>query len=372
MAKTPVNREAPLEQGLRNYWYPLTSSAALKRRPRSLKVLGEELVLWRDAGGRPHLLHDRCPHRDARLSLGDVVDNQLACPYHAFQFNGAGQCVAIPTEGGACEATKRFAVRSYPVQEKVGLVWGYIGDVALFPPPPLALAEELEDPGWSGFVQPATWRANWLRVLDNLADPMHGPFLHGKSYTLGRGALQDQVRVVDLPDGFSIERAGQRGVNFDWVEFHSSGALWSRLDIPYPKTAGPGPALRIVGFVTPHDANRCTVYFFRWRQLEGWRRTLWRSLYKGFLEYNHWRVLEQDRLALETQRGIESRLHEKLVQSDVGVVRLRRFLQGELHRQQAVYAAASANGHAANGANGHLAESAEPAMAGEPVTATPG
>ena len=80
------------------------------------------------------------------------------------------------------------------------------------------------------------------------------------------------------------------------------------------------------------------MYFFRQRQVSGWRRWLWRGLYKGFLEHKHWLVLEQDRAALEAQRGIESRLHEHLAQSDVGVVRMRRFFQQELARQQAVYA----------------------------------
>jgi hypothetical protein len=131
------------------------------------------------------------------------------------------------------------------------------------------------------------------------------------------------------------------------VEIHNTGTLWCRLDIPYPKSAGPGPALRIVGFVTPLDEHRTRVYFFRWRKVQGWKRTLWRTLYKAFLEYNHWRVLEQDRVALEAQRGIESRLHEKLVQADLGVVRMRRFLQQELQRQRAVYARAAAQAAAA-------------------------
>jgi phenylpropionate dioxygenase-like ring-hydroxylating dioxygenase large terminal subunit len=347
MATAPVNREEPLKLGLRNLWYPLATSAELKDRPLGVRALGEELVLWRDDDGRPHVMVDRCPHRDTKLSLGAVVNGALTCPYHHFQFDTQGQCFAIPSEGGACEATKRFRVPTYPAQEKVGLIWGYIGDVALFPPPRLEVAEELESPYWSGFLQTAIWRTNWLRVYDNLADPMHGVFLHAKSYTLSRGSRTDRMRVRDLPDGFIVEREGQRGVNFDWVEIHNTGTLWCRLDIPYPKSAGPGPALRIVGFVTPLDEHRTRVYFFRWRKVQGWKRTLWRTLYKAFLEYNHWRVLEQDRVALEAQRGIESRLHEKLVQADLGVVRMRRFLQQELQRQRAVYARAAAQAAAA-------------------------
>jgi len=281
-----------------------------------------------------------------------VVGDRLTCAYHGLQFDVTGQCVAVPTEGGDCPLARRLSVPSYPAAERAGLVWGYIGDVALFPPPPLQMPEELDSAAWSGFIQQATWRTNWLRVWDNLADPMHGPFLHARSYTLSRGLRQDRMRTVDLPDGgILVEREGQRGINFDWIEIHNTGALWCRLDIPYPRTAGPGPHLRIVGFVTPLDEQQTTVYFLRYRQLSGWRRHLWRTLYKGFLEHNHWLVLEQDRMALEAQRGIESRLHEHLAQSDVGVVRLRRYFQQELARQRAVYAGAA---------------DATPAAAGEP------
>jgi phenylpropionate dioxygenase-like ring-hydroxylating dioxygenase large terminal subunit len=347
MMKPLVNREEPLKNGLRNYWYPLAKAAALTSKPLRVRALGEELVLWRDSRGRAHVMRDRCPHRDTRLSLGEVVGDVLACAYHGMQFDASGQCVAVPTEGGDCPLAQRLRVPTYPCEERAGLVWGYIGDVALFQPPPLRMPEELDSAAWSGFVQPATWRTNWLRVWDNLADPMHGPYLHARSFTLSRGRRADRMRVEELPDGgILIEREGQRGLNFDWIEVHQTGPLWCRLDIPYPRTAGPGPNLRIVGFVTPLDDQATTVYFFRQRQVSGWRRWLWRGLYHGFLEYKHWLVLEQDRAALEAQRGIESRLHEHLAQSDVGVVRMRRFFQQELARQQAVYAQA-ASGEAA-------------------------
>ena len=73
-----------------------------------------------------------------------------------------------------------------------------------------------------------------MLVLENLADPMHGPFLHGQSLTLGRGALEDDMRTTRNADGFIVEREGQRGVNFDWSEFYCRDSLWVRLDIPLP------------------------------------------------------------------------------------------------------------------------------------------
>jgi phenylpropionate dioxygenase-like ring-hydroxylating dioxygenase large terminal subunit len=341
MTKATVNVERPLAAGLRNCWYPLARSEDVGQAPLGVMALGEELVLWRDASGRAHAMTDRCPHRDTKLSLGEVVNGALTCAYHGFQFDASGQCIAIPSEGGACPLTRRFQVASYPTEERAGLVFGYVGDIDLFPPGRLHIPEELEHPAWSGFISHAEWGASWLRIIDNLADPMHGPFLHGRSYTLGRGARQDRLRVVDLDDtGFLVEREGQRGVNFDWVEIHLDGSLWCRLDIPYPWSAGPGEPLRIVGWVTPLDADRSACYFLRYRKLRGWKRNLWRSLYKLYLERNHWAVLEQDRVAMEAQRGIVSRVNEHLAPTDVGTIRLRRLLQQELARQREVYARA--------------------------------
>jgi phenylpropionate dioxygenase-like ring-hydroxylating dioxygenase large terminal subunit len=338
MPKTAVNVERPLAAGLRNCWYPLARAEDLRAAPLGIRALGEDLVLWRDAAGTPHAMYDRCPHRDTRLSIGEVVDGLLTCAYHGFQFGGRGQCVAIPSEGGACPLTSRYRVASYPTEERAGLIWGYVGDVDLFPPPPLHLPEEVLDPEWTGFVSRAEWGANWLRIWDNLADPMHGQFLHARSYTLSRGTRQDRLQVSDLDDGsILVKREGQRGVNFDWVEIHLDGSLWCRLDIPYPWSAGPGDPLRIVGWVTPLDADHSACYFLRYRKVSGWRRTLWRSLYKAYLERNHWAVLEQDRVAMEAQRGITSRVNEHLAPTDVGTIRLRRLLHRELGRQREIY-----------------------------------
>ena len=142
--------------------------------------------------------------------LGEVVGDNLTCAYHGFQYDAGGQCVAVPTEGGDCPLARRLRVPSYPAEERAGLIWGYIGDVALFPPPPLRMPEELDSAAWSGFIQQATWRTSWLRVWDNLADPMHGPFLHARSYTLSRGMRQDRMRFEDLNGGTGLDPRGPR------------------------------------------------------------------------------------------------------------------------------------------------------------------
>lgn len=332
-----VGVEEQLKSGLRNRWYVVLTAEKLGATPVGVQILGENLVLWRDANGLPHCMTDFCPHRGAKLSLGEVVEGELACGYHGIRFDAEGKCTVVPAEGEDSKLQKRLKVKTYPMQERVGLLWAYIGEVALFPAPELRLPAELESDEWTGFICNANWKANWLLALDNLADPMHAPYLHGRSYTLRYGAKSDHMLVKELPDGFRVEREKQKGINFDWTEFGDTGTLWCRLDIPYPKSAGPGGPLRIVGFVTPVDQHATEVYFLRYRQVQGWQRNLWRTLYRTRLEARHWHVLEQDRVMLESMSGLEARLGEHLSQTDVGVIRLRKLLNIEQARQLEIY-----------------------------------
>src|SRR5258708_13038795 len=143
------------------------------------------------------------------------------------------------------------------------------------------------------------------------------------------------MAVRELEDGFVVERENQRGVNFDWTEYHDTGSLWFRLEIPYPRSAGPGGPFRILGWSTPIDADSSLSYFLRMRHVSGWQRRLWDLAYGLYLERNHWHVLEQDRRILESQRGLSARLWEPMAQTDIGVLRLRRRLNHGPFRPQA-------------------------------------
>ncbi len=118
-------------------------------------------------------------------------------------------------------------------------------------------------------------------------------------------------------------------MNFDWVEYGSTGASWLRLSIPYRKQFGPGGEFWIVGYATPIDANNTRVFFWRCRKVSGWQRNVWRFLYRNHLEQLHWDVLEQDRIILENLAP-NARAREFLYQHDVGLARLRRLMKKKL------------------------------------------
>jgi len=318
--------EADLKLGLRNMWYPVCQSSHVKQTPLGIHRLAMDIVLWRDSGGKIHAHDDRCLHRGAKLSIGQIVNDKLRCAYHGWCYDTTGQCTTIPTSKTAqSKLAPRLRLQQFETKERAGLVWVYFSETDAASTPPLIIPEELEDPAYSGFICEAEWKANWILILENLADPMHGPFLHGQSLTLSRGALEDDMRTRRTEDGFIVEREGQRGVNFDWSEFYCRESLWVRLDIPLP--FGPKGILRILCFATPIDENSTLVYFLRYRNLKGWQRAYWRFLYKAFWEKQHFKVIEQDRRILESQRGAQSRIAEHLANSDRGVTELRKFLR---------------------------------------------
>lgn len=156
---------------LRGHWFPVCRSAELRGAPVQRTLLGEPLALFRNASGRPAALADRCPHRNAPLSAGQVHAGRIACPYHGWQFDGEGVCRAVPGLRGAPEHPTR-AVASFPAIELDGLVW-----VALEPPvaPPAPMPRE---PGAALLTHAFALEAQLLDGLENFLDPTHTHFVH--------------------------------------------------------------------------------------------------------------------------------------------------------------------------------------------------
>lgn len=327
---TVIDKKALIEkrvnEGLKGQWYPVAKSVEIKdSRPFGTKLLGQKLVLWRDGAGNIRCLEDFCPHRGAPLSYGEVHDGHVACRYHGVVVDGEGVVQRVPAMP-ECALEGRKALQSYTVQESNDAVFVYVPSVDRPEAPELVLPKEMTSDEWTGFLCTSVWESNYRYALDNLADPMHGCYLHADSFTLAFGSKQDLMQLNKTDEGFRIERVGQTGENFDWTEFEiHPGSIFCFLDIPYPPAAGPGGIFRIIGFTTPVDENTCRVFFWRMRKVEGTARESWRFLYRAILETNHWNVLEQDRVMLEGMPD-DARKREMLYQHDLGVSRIRQIL----------------------------------------------
>jgi nitrite reductase/ring-hydroxylating ferredoxin subunit len=217
----PANAEERSEylvrHGLRNQWYIAAASKEVTDKPLGITRLDERMVLWRDEQGEVQALADRCPHRGVALSAGEVHGGVIACAYHGVQVDGSGRVVKVPAVAN-CPLEGRRLVRSYPIIEHYQAIWAYFGDEKHPLPPPLELPEELTSPEWSGMLHPDIWNGHYQYVYDNLCDPMHGPYLHGRTYTQQYGPKDDKIKVERKERGFEVFREGQRGINFDWME----------------------------------------------------------------------------------------------------------------------------------------------------------
>jgi phenylpropionate dioxygenase-like ring-hydroxylating dioxygenase large terminal subunit len=311
-----------LTYGLRNQWYIIAASAEIGEKPVGIQRLGESLVLWRDEAGAVHAVEDRCPHRGVALSLGEVHEGALTCAYHGVRVDEYGKVVLVPGLPG-CPLEGKTLIRHYPVIEHYQAIWAWFGDEHHGAPLPLELPAELTSPEWTGVLHYDTWRGDYRYVIDNLCDPMHGPFLHGKTYTQSRGPRTDAVKVVEKDGGFEVFRAGQRGVNLDWMEFCLAGSsTYARVEIPMPPNAGPGGPMGIIFYTTPVDVAHARINVWRLRKVSGWQRDLWHLLFRARIRNFVDAVLAQDIEALATMPPWPSQ--EFLYGHDAGLTRARK------------------------------------------------
>ena len=173
----------------RSLWLPVAESGALALAPLAAQVLGEELVLWRDGTGVAHAWADRCPHRGTRLSLGRVCAegdaSRLECPYHGWQFEASGQCVAIPALPDFKPPASHHAC-TFEAREAQGLVWVRLAPADTEPP---AFDAESDARLRKLLCGPYDVAASAPRIVENFLDMAHFGFVH-------EGWLGDRAHVA--------------------------------------------------------------------------------------------------------------------------------------------------------------------------------
>jgi phenylpropionate dioxygenase-like ring-hydroxylating dioxygenase large terminal subunit len=189
---TRVGPGTPCGEYLRRFWQPVVLSDELRDLPRRLRIMGEDLVAFRDRSGGVGLLELHCPHRGTSLEFGLISERGIRCCYHGWLFDVDGTILETPGEPSDSTLKDRLYHGAYPVREYRGLVFAYMG-----PPdkqPDFPILDTFDLPGYRLAARaPTVWECNWLQVKENSMDPAHLAFLHtlpgSQGFTEDLGAL---------------------------------------------------------------------------------------------------------------------------------------------------------------------------------------
>ncbi len=315
-----------------NFWYPICKSDELSNEePLQSKLLGMSYVAFRDSDGTPHVLADTCVHRGGSLGMGKVIDDCVACPYHGWRFGGDGKCKLVPLLGPDVSPPARAKVDSYPVEERYGIVFAFLGDLSEEERPPLYEIEEYNDPAWREhemiILEVGCY---YQRSMENGVDPVHNEFVHPS-----QGSPQAIPGTIEYPETnwgagvkgryteLSDKRTDKDGMKSNPDElsagtwFHGPNTLitW----VTFKETA----SLHQYFFEAPIDGDNTKIYFVNMRNFR------MEAKYDENIRNANLGVTIEDIDILETLypvRTPETRSREILTPGDKAVVSYRDYL----------------------------------------------
>ncbi len=272
---------------VRNAWYVAGWSHDFGEPLRALEILGQRLVMFRESTGRLGALEDRCPHRLLPLSKGKRIGDTIQCGYHGMTFDGGGRCVRVP---GQQNTPQSAYVRAFPVEERHGVVWVWMGEPEHADPDDIFDLPEFGMDGWHLHHGAALHiRSHYLNVAENLVDPAHVSFVHPT--TLGNAASEDVPVHVSTsgpvisawrwirdapPIGFFQKFGGFDGNVDRWHYYHlhlpstaviDFGSIDTRLNCP-EEARDRGVRIFAIHFVTPVNDHETIDHWMHLRNTE--------------------------------------------------------------------------------------------------------
>ncbi len=322
---TSVGRGTPMGEMLRRYWHPVGCSEFVTRKPQRIKVLGEELLLYRGESGKVVLTQLRCAHRSLALDYGRVEGDSIRCPYHGWLYGSDGQCLEQPAEPAESQFKNKVKLRAYTTQEFSGLVFGYMGPD---PVPLLPLYDILRREDGVKGVQQRNLNANFFNHVENIVDISHLTWLHGYTFPAYGGKKisyhwdkrdygADNVMLLD-------------GVPDSHISCYAFPTI-NRFSGP-PVEKGGEIVISMI-YRVPMDDASTMQYFVRFYSspapsFKSVRTEVKLGEYKA-LPDDWWGidVSDQDRMAVEQQGVIADRENEHLGVSDGGIILMRRMMR---------------------------------------------
>jgi len=326
---TEVGPGKPMGELLRRYWHPIAGVSEFDARAtKPIRLLGEDLVLYKDLSGTFGLVDRHCPHRRADLSHGMVEACGLRCNYHGWRYDQTGACVEQPYEDIAhpeLRMREKITLKAYPVETKAGLVWAYLG------PQPAPLLPDWEPFSWSnGFVQVVVSEVpcNWFQCQENSIDPVHFEWMHENWGQRLRGddgpygPTHQQLAFEEFEFGFVYKR-----IKEDTSAAHPNWTIGRVCLWPNGFFLGEHFEWRVP--IDDENTLSVTWKFTRVpREQEPFVQATIPTWYGPvFDEAGEWitsHVMNQDFLAWAGQGRITDRTREHLGQSDRGILMIRK------------------------------------------------
>jgi 5,5'-dehydrodivanillate O-demethylase oxygenase subunit len=334
---------------LRRYWQPVAIVSEMENRwTKRVRILGEDLVLFKDRTGKLGLIGEQCPHRRASLAYGIPTAEGIRCPYHGWMFDATGTCLEQPNEPEGSTFKDKVSLAGYPVQELAGFAFAYLG------PAPVPLL-----PRWDGLVVPGTIKqiahailpCNWLQIMENGLDPIHTQWLHNavkawRDEQRGRKVMVRSHRKIGFDEfeyGMLQRRQleGQPDDVSDWVDGHP-GVLFPNMQAV--GNAGPLWKDYVFQFRVPVDDTHTLFYWYDafvppegaqvpehlLTRVPAYDVPITGADGEYLLDYTH----AQDIMAWTSPGPIVDRTKENLSSIDRGVTLFRRVLMRELQKME--------------------------------------
>jgi 5,5'-dehydrodivanillate O-demethylase oxygenase subunit len=342
---TETGPDTPMGKLLRKFWHPIALAEEVANgKARAVRVLGEDLTLYRGDSGEPHLVGGRCAHRCTVLHTGVVQGDQLRCMYHGWRYDGTGLCTDIPAEKQP--RTRPIRIAGYPVHEYCGLVFAYLGEA---PAPAFDLPRKhaLEEPARTIIAHKSTWDCNWFQHVENSLDAVHVSFAHLWSQA---GEFGSSV-TASIPElAYSETSAGIRQVATrpnnnvrisDWTFPNNNhvvapgpdkGGPWAHISA-WPVPVDDNSTMRFVlNAVEVSDPGKIEElkrkYDLDYNPADHYDELFHEGVVEGVHEFGL--LNAQDYVAVRGQGVICDRSQENLSTSDAGVAFLRRIFLREL------------------------------------------
>lgn len=372
---TTSGETTPVGYLLRRYWQPVALSEELHgpRPVRPVKIMGQNLVLFRDAEGQLGLLDRDCPHRGADLAFGRLEDGGLRCLFHGWLFDRQGRCLDTPAEPAGRNLCSRVSQRSYPVVERNGIIFGYLGTGE---PPAFPALDCFTAPDTHVFAFKGHLDCNWLQALEVGLDPAHASFLHrffedadaaasyGKQFRatsadsempmtrvlrefarpdikvqnsdtglrifalrdIGDGSMHVRVTNLLFPQAFVIPLSEHMTITQWHVPIDDHSCYWYALFTSFTGAVDKAEMRRqrLQLYTLPDykpRVGRFNDYGYDWEQQQ-------RATYTGMGED----INVHDQWAVESQGRIQDRTREHLGTTDKAIVAFRKLLLSEIKK----------------------------------------